>query len=101
MKEGEYSVEQGGPLFNPGQIVMTHGAAETLERHEVNPFSLILRHLVGDWGDLDEEDKAENDRALIYGDRLFSSYKLDEQEKIWCITEWDRSATTLLRPDEY
>lgn len=60
------------------------------------------RHCNGDWGDLDEEDKAMNDRALKRGDdRLFSKYEYDEETSIYIITEWDRSATTILFPEEY
>lgn len=64
------------------------------------------RHIHLDWGDMDEEDLAANDKALSTGDRLFSSYNIPDQfdapnDKIWIITEWDRSATTILFPGEY
>jgi hypothetical protein len=57
--------------------------------------------MCGDWGDLDPVDWRENDRALRDATRILSSYHLPTGEKIWIITEWDRSVTTLLLPREY
>ena len=104
--------------FDPGQIVATRGVLETMQRYEV--FALyvencLLRHLSGDWGDLDPKDAALNDKALESGEeRIFSVYKYDksifspftyasipDDGKIWIITEWDRSVTTILFPSEY
>ncbi len=63
---------------------------------------LIYRHIAGDWGDLDPEDAAQNHEGLLSGEgRLMSMYTLKDGEKIWIITEWDRSATTVLLPSEY
>ncbi len=62
--------------------------------------SSLARHAEGDWGDLCEEDKKENELSLREGFRLFSAYKNDEH-KIWIITEADRSVTTVLFPEEY
>jgi hypothetical protein len=60
------------------------------------------RHVQGDWGDLDDEDRKLNDEALVDGSRIFSAYILkDGHTKIWCITEADRSSTCLLLPEEY
>ena len=62
----------------------------------------LHRHLNGDWGDLDDYDKRQNDAALESGeDRLFSSYQVAPGLQLWIITEWDRSVTTLLLPSEY
>nr|MBA2637786.1 hypothetical protein [Solirubrobacterales bacterium] len=55
----------------------------------------------GDWGEVDEEDKAANERSLKEGTRLLSAYHLKDGTKVWLITEADRSATTLLLPQEY
>jgi hypothetical protein len=55
----------------------------------------------GDWGDLDEHDRRENELSFREGFRILSSYNLPNAERLWIITEADRSATTLLRPDEY
>ena len=57
--------------------------------------------MTGDWGELPEEDIAENERSVEQGLRVFSAYWLQTGTKIWVITEWDRSATTILLPDEY
>lgn len=72
-----------------------------LERAGITGVSLIVRHVTGDWGDLCQEDKEENELAVKEGFRILSAYKLPTGEKLWVITEADRSATTILRPDEY
>lgn len=61
----------------------------------------LYRHATGDWGNLDDVDKAENDRALVDGGRLVSSFLSLDGTKFWIITEADRSATTVLLPEEY
>ena len=83
-----------------GQIVATPGALATLEAAQVSPAELLARHIRGDWGEVDKEDWQANDQALKEGMRLLSAYTLPGTgEKLWVITEWDRSVTTLLRPD--
>lgn len=62
---------------------------------------LLLRHVNGDWGDLDDEDKKENELSVKEGFRILSAYELDTGVKLWVITEWDRSVTTILLPEEY
>ncbi len=89
------------PLFDLGQTVATSGAIEALQQPGISAASLLGRHQTGDWGDLCEEDKAENNYALRHGCRIFSSYQITETTKIWVITEADRSVTTLLLPEEY
>lgn len=87
--------------FQLGQTVATPGAIELMEQHNVSPVVFLDRHVSGDWGDLDPEDKARNDAALASGEeRLFSSYNVGD-EKLWVITEWDRSVTTILLPSDY
>ena len=86
--------------FPLGQIVATPGALELLDRAAVNAAELILRHQSGDWGNVPPEDAEENDRSVINGNRILSSYPVGE-DRIWIITEADRSSTTLLLPDEY
>jgi hypothetical protein len=87
--------------FELGQLVMTPGANDTLQRARQLPLEFLLRHKNGDWGDLPPEDVRENERALRDGSRVFSSYLTRTEEKLWIITEWDRSATTLLLPEDY
>lgn len=62
---------------------------------------LLARHISGDWGDLGAEDKEENELSLKEGFRILSAYKLPTGQKLWVITEADRSATTILKPEEY
>lgn len=72
-----------------------------LEDAEKHPAELLVRHVTGDWGELEEEDKEENERSVEQGFRILSAYKLETGVKVWVITEWDRSVTTLLLPSEY
>ena len=90
------------PKFNLGRTVMTYGVADWIKQNPPyrNIFPLLDRHVQGDWGELDEEDIQTNNEALKLGNRILSAYTLDG-EKIWIITEWDRSVTTLLFPSEY
>lgn len=89
------------PLFPSGQIVATPCALALLEQANKSALEFVTRHLRGDWGDLCQEDKTENEVSLKYGFRLMSSYQVTETEKLWIITEADRSVTTLLLPEEY
>jgi hypothetical protein len=89
------------PLFPIGQIVATPGALALLEQAHKSPSEFLSRHLRGDWGNLCQEDKTENELSLKYGFRLLSSYQVTDTETLWVITEADRSVTTLLLPAEY
>jgi hypothetical protein len=87
--------------FPLGMVVMTPGATEALFAAQQIPPEFLLRHAHGDWGELCAEDRRENQRSLRVGSRLLSSYRTRTDQKLWVITEWDRSATTLLLPEEY
>jgi hypothetical protein len=92
--------------FSLGNLVCTRGVANrcAMDAHFAQKVEeSILRHAVCDWGDLCDEDKQVNKEALQEGGRLLSAYYIDDAkaEKIWIITEWDRSVTTVLFPDEY
>jgi len=90
-------------MLELGQVVMTRGVAHHCETDPENMLRITVclrKHASGDWGDLCDDDKEENDRAVIDGDRILSAYKINGR-KIWIITEWDRSVTTVLFPDEY
>ena len=89
------------PPFPLGQLVATPGAIQAMAAAGQDPAALISRPRRGDWGDLDQEDKTENELSLKHGFRLLSSYQVTETEKLWVITEADRSVTTLLLPEEY
>ena len=89
------------PLFNLGQVVATPGALAALEEAGQSPIEFLQRHQTGDWSEMVREDQEENQRAVEQGFRVFSSYKLSTGKKLWVITEWNRSVTTLLLPLEY
>jgi hypothetical protein len=93
--------------YKIGQVVATPGVVAALERTGQSPWEFVSRHIVGDWGIVDGQDKAANDQAVVDGSRILSAYLLgDGQTKVWVITEAEddhgrRAATTLLLPDEY
>jgi hypothetical protein len=89
------------PRFPLGQLVATPGALEVLQEAEQDPLGLLVRHVSGDWGDLEDEDKQENEFSVDRDLRILSAYNLPTGKRVWIITEADRSATTLLLPDEY
>jgi hypothetical protein len=90
-----------GPLFSLGQMVATPGAVEVMERLGIGPLTLLARHVTGDWGDINPEDKGLNEQALRDEERIFSVYGPEDDDRLWVITEADRSATTILRPQDY
>ena len=83
-----------------GRVVATPGALEALAEAGEHPFSYIARHAAGDWGELCEADRRENELSVKHGWRVLSSYPVGD-ERVWIITEADRSATTILLPEEY
>jgi len=87
--------------FELGRTVATPGALDALAKAEQHPGDFLQRHLMGDWGELCEDDKAENQTALECDLRLLSAYRTSNGQRIWIITEADRSATTILLPEEY
>lgn len=88
-------------LFPLGQVFLTVGAKEALEESGQNAFDFLSRHQTGDWGEICDEDKNENELSLREGFRLLSAYRTNQGIKFWCITEHNRSVTTLLLPEEY
>jgi hypothetical protein len=72
-----------------------------LESAGHDPWEFLHRHISGDWGELDDHDRRENERSVIQKCRLLSAYHLRDGIKIWIITEADRSVTTILLPEEY
>lgn len=91
---------QSRSSFCLGSIVATKGALAAARVFRL-PLDLLRRHAAEDWGDLCIEDLQANSQAIRSGERLLSAYRLSPQERIWVITEADRSATTLLLPEEY
>ena len=88
-------------LFSLGEVVATPGALDLLDRTATNAVDLLLRHQHGDWGNVPPDDAEENLSSVETGCRILSSYVLNDTERLWIITEWDRSVTTLLLPEEY
>ena len=89
------------PRFRLGKLVATPGALRLLEQHKAEPFDFILRHVGGDFGALDADDAAANETAVKTGLRILSNYPIAGDQRLWIITEADRTVTTLLLPDEW
>ena len=83
-----------------GRVVATPGALKLLVEAGSYPFEYLARHATGDWGELCAFDRRQNQIALREGYRVLSSYPIGE-ERVWIITEADRSVTTILLPEEY
>ena len=86
-------------VFRLGRIVTTPNALESLTQDDI--LLGIQRHQAGDWGNLTDDNRAANDRALAQGGRIVSSYLAVNGTKFWLITEADRSITTILLPEDY
>lgn len=91
--------------FETGPWVVTKAVADRMKEDEnfQNFVKLCIgRYLRQDWGNLSDGDREANDLAALDGsERIFASYKYKDDEKVWIITEWDRSATTILFPEDY
>ena len=92
--------------FSLGQIVATPGAIEALESSGQAANEFLTRHVQGDWGIVNTEDREANDASLLDGSRILSAYRLKNGTKIWIITEavddnGNRAASTILLPEEY
>jgi hypothetical protein len=89
------------PLFSLGHVVATLGALAALEKAGQQPGDFLARHVSGDWGEVTPEDIKKNELSLRHGLRLLSAYHTSAGEKLWVITEADRSSTCVLLPEEY
>jgi hypothetical protein len=87
--------------FPLGRVVATPGALRALEKAEQLPAEFLERHVNGDWGEVPDADKQENEVAVEQGFRILSGYTTSAGDKLWILTEADRSATILLLPEEY
>ncbi|APZ96363.1 hypothetical protein [Fuerstiella marisgermanici] len=85
--------------FRFGSIYITCNAQERLNGDDIR--NALSRHLSGDWGDVCDEDRQENELSLREGFRLLSVYHASDGTKFWVITEADRSSTTVLLPEDY
>lgn len=89
--------------FSAQNVVMTRGVSNWATEHGFDVSSLVRRHYCGDWGDVCAADAESNNQALVSGDgNLHSAFDISGlNERVWVITEWDRSVTTVLFPHEY
>jgi hypothetical protein len=87
------------PRFPLGKLVATPNALGHITHDDI--MAALWRHLAGDWGDLCAEDQLLNDRAAVEGARILSAYRAANGTTFWVITEADRSATTVLLPEDY
>jgi len=86
--------------FKLGDLVITTNAKNTVIPQDV--YDALQRHKQGDWGNICEEDWESNNHGLKTGeDRMLSSYTDRKGTKFWILTEWDRSVTTVLLPEDY
>jgi hypothetical protein len=97
---GDFMLIQN-PLFHLGDVVATPSALNALQSCNVTPAQLLQLHVNGNWGSVCEEDALANDAAVHTGERILSSYRIGEYTRVWVITEYDRSVTTILLPSEY
>ena len=91
--------------FPLGQTFATPAVQTHLAHHGVSALALLSRHARGDWGLIDAQDRAANERALLDGSRLLSAYDM-AGERVWVITEAEshpghRASTCILFPREY
>ena len=89
------------PAFELGQIVATPGALAALKKSGQQPGEFLTRHVTREWGDIPDEDRRENEYSLEHGFRLLSAYKTNAGDRLWIITESDRSVSISLLPEEY
>ena len=110
MEDEYYPLISATQKFPVGKVVATATFVDRLNNMGVEPSIIVMenlrRHQQGDWGDCGKEDADTNDRALNTDGRLMSVYHVkgadgEQTEKIWVITEWDRSVTTFLLPEDY
>jgi hypothetical protein len=87
--------------FPLGRVVATPGALSVLEKAEQPPAEFLDRHVNGDWGDVTDADKQENEVSVEQGFRILSAYTTSAGDRIWVLTEADRSVTTILLTSEY
>jgi hypothetical protein len=87
--------------FRLGQLVSTPGALAALEESKQSPLDFVSRHASGDWGEVNKSDQKANEDGLRDGERILSAYRTAKGERLWIITEADRSSTCVLLPSEY
>lgn len=99
--DGQEAAALSSSRFPLGDIVATPGALTDLEENGLSPLTLLSRHAMGDWGNVDDHDAKANEAALAHGGRILSAYEIAPGVRLWAITEADRSSTCLLRREDY
>ena len=99
MNQRSARLDESKAKFPLGQTVATPNALNQISNEEI--LRAIARHVQGDWGTLETQDRNANEHALKSGGRLFSQYHSIQNIKFWIITEADRSVTTVLLPEDY
>ena len=99
--------------FELGRVVATKSVSDLMKDDVIfdDFVKLSLKKYTNcDWGDTCKEDCIQNDEAIKNGERIVAKYTNEEyivgkytskKYTIWIITEWDRSVTTVLFPEEY
>lgn len=87
--------------FRLGVVLVTPGALAALVTAGQEPSFFLAKHAAGDWGCCCADDRLLNDQAVKSGDRILSVYHTLGGERLYVVTECDRSVTTLLLPEEY
>lgn len=87
--------------FKLGQVVATPDAIAALEGAGQTAWEFVTRHVEGDFGEVDAEDRQANEEAIQHGERILSAYTLRTGVRLWVITEADRSSTCVLQPENY
>jgi hypothetical protein len=88
-------------LFPLGEVYLTIGAQEALEDSNQTANEFLAKYQLGNWGLVCDDDRRENELSVREGFRILSAYRTARDEKLWVITEADRSSTTILLPEEY
>ncbi len=101
MNDSMHQTQRAVRRFRLGTLCGTPGALDALRTAGMDIADLLQRHVTGDGGDVDAEDRATNEQAGRHGGQSVSSYMLSNQVKVWVISEAERSVTTLLLPEEY
>ena len=82
-----------------GQVLISRRVVRRIPIEDI--FEALRRHSLADWGDLDDDDRIYNDFALEHGERITSAYHAKDSTTFWVFTEWNRSLTTIMLPEEY
>lgn len=84
-----------------GRLLATPAAVDAIQSAGASIYALVNRHACGDWGDLPQADREQNDLSVVSGRRVLYCYPLGGELKVWIVTDADRSTTTILLPEEY